>query len=88
MAQDVQDTRPLTEAQEGLWYFQALDPANPILNTGQYLELTGAADLAALREAVARTVQETEALHLRFRAAPAGRSNGWPPAASPWARSI
>lgn len=63
---------PLTEAQEGLWYAQALDPANPILNTGQYLELTGALDLAAFRTAVARTVRETEALHLRFRATPEG----------------
>lgn len=57
----------LTEAQEGLWYFQALDPANPILNTGQYLDLRGPVDDAALREAVARTVAESEALRLRFR---------------------
>ncbi|MFE3836164.1 amino acid adenylation domain-containing protein [Pseudogemmobacter sonorensis] len=56
----------LTEAQQGLWYFQALDPANPILNTGQYLELSGAVDLAALREAMARTIHETGALRLRF----------------------
>ena len=62
----------LTEAQEGLWYAQALDPTNPILNTGQYLELTGILDLTALRAAVARTIRETEALHLRFRATPEG----------------
>lgn len=60
-------TRPLTEAQEGLWYAQALDPANPILNTGQYLDLSGPVDLAALQEALARTLAETEALRLRFR---------------------
>ncbi|WP_226935092.1 non-ribosomal peptide synthetase [Pseudogemmobacter faecipullorum] len=64
--------RPLTEAQEGLWYFQALDPQNPILNTGQYLALSGPVDLAALREAVARTIAESEALQLRFRNTPAG----------------
>ncbi|SDL50777.1 amino acid adenylation domain-containing protein [Paracoccus chinensis] len=58
---------PLTEAQEGLWYFQALDPSNPILNTGQYLDLHGPLDEAALREAVARTIAESEALRLRFR---------------------
>ena len=58
---------PLTEAQEGLWYMQALDPANPILNTGQYLDLRGALDLPALREALARTIAEAQALHLRFR---------------------
>ena len=62
MTMDLQETRPLTEAQEGLWYFQALDPANPILNTGQYLDLRGEVDLAALREAVARTIAESEAL--------------------------
>ncbi|WP_148087150.1 condensation domain-containing protein, partial [Pseudogemmobacter humi] len=64
--------RPLTEAQEGLWYFQALDPASPILNTGQYLELSGPVDLSALREALARTILESEALHLRFRAGDTG----------------
>ena len=57
---------PLTEAQEGLWYAQALDRANPILNAGQYLELTGPLDRAALLEAVARTAAETPALRLRF----------------------
>ncbi|NGM45900.1 amino acid adenylation domain-containing protein [Rhodobacter sp. SGA-6-6] len=64
--------RPLTEAQEGLWYFQALDPSNPILNTGQYLDLTGPVDLPALREALARTLAETEALRLRFAATAEG----------------
>ena len=63
---------PLTEAQEGLWFFQALDPGNPILNTGQYLDLRGPLDLAALQAAVARTADEAEALRLRFRAGPDG----------------
>ena len=58
---------PLTEAQEGLWYAQALDPENPILNTGQYLDLRGPLDLPALQEALARTIAEAQALHLRFR---------------------
>jgi len=57
---------PLTEAQEGLWYVQALDPDNPILNTGQYLELTGPLDRDALAQAVARTIAEAPALSLRF----------------------
>lgn len=57
---------PLTEAQEGLWYMQALDPANPILNTGQYLEILGPLDLDALMQAVTRTIAETPALSLRF----------------------
>lgn len=64
--------RPLTEPQEGLWYFQALDPQNPILNTGQYLELTGAVHPDALLEAMRLTMAETEALRLRFAQTPAG----------------
>lgn len=63
---------PLTEAQEGLWYAQAVAPRNPILNTGQYLELRGALDRTALFEAMMRTVAETEALQLRFRDTPDG----------------
>ncbi|WBU54441.1 amino acid adenylation domain-containing protein [Paracoccus sp. SCSIO 75233] len=62
----------LTEAQEGLWYAQALDPANPILNTGQYLEMTGPLDTDALVEAVRLTTEEAQALHLRFRQTPDG----------------
>ncbi|MDO5622758.1 MAG: amino acid adenylation domain-containing protein [Paracoccus sp. (in: a-proteobacteria)] len=64
--------QPLTEAQEGLWYAQALDPASPILNTGQYLDLTGPIDLDALRLALTRTLAETEALRLRFASGPDG----------------
>lgn len=72
---------PLTEAQEGLWYAQALDPQNPILNTGQYLELLGPFDRAALAQAVARTIAEAPALSLRFVDTPEGprQSGGLPP---------
>ena len=63
---------PLTEAQEGLWYFQALDPRNPILNTGQYLDLRGLLNLSALRQAVAQVISEAEALHLRLAVTPDG----------------
>ena len=55
---------PLTEAQSGLWYAQRLDPANPLFNTGQYIELTGALDLDAFRSAVSTAVEEAEALAL------------------------
>lgn len=57
---------PLTEAQSGLWFTQQIDPDNPILNTGQYLDITGPLDVDALRRAVARTAAEAEALALRF----------------------
>ena len=76
----MRDVRPLTEAQEGLWYFQALDPANPILNTGQYLDLRGSVDLDALRLALTRTLAETEALRLRFRQGPHGPEQWLDPA--------
>ena len=58
----------LTEAQEGLWYFQALDPANPILNTGQYLDLRGPLDDAALREAVGLPVHDIYSMTAWFHA--------------------
>lgn len=58
--------RPLTEAQAGLWYSQALDPANPIFNTGQYIDLAGPLDLKAFHAAVAQASREAEALSLRF----------------------
>lgn len=64
--------RALTEAQEGLWYFQALDPNNPILNTGQYLDLRGPLDREALETAVARTLAESDTLRLRFGSGPNG----------------
>ena len=57
---------PLTEAQEGLWFAQALDPDSPALNTGQYLEILGPLDRDALAQAVALTVAEAPALSLRF----------------------
>lgn len=64
--------RPLTEPQEGLWYFQALDPKNPILNVGQYLDLTGNIDEAALMAALRLTLDEAQALRLRFASTPSG----------------
>jgi len=64
-------TFPLTEAQEGLFYAQLLDPANPVFNTGQYLDLAGELDVAALSRAVAQAGIEAEALRLRI--LPTGR---------------
>lgn len=66
------DLHPLTEPQEGLWYAQALDPDNPILNTGQYLDLRGEIDLTALMQALQATIDESEALRLRFAQGPDG----------------
>ena len=55
---------PLTEAQEGLWYAQRLDPTNPVFNTGQCLELRGTLDLETFRAAVNGAVAEADALAL------------------------
>ncbi|MGR3823460.1 MAG: amino acid adenylation domain-containing protein [Salipiger marinus] len=75
---------PLIEAQEGLWIAQALDPRNPVLNTGQYLDLRGPLDLDAFQQAVTEAVAQAPALRLRF-ALRDGRPEQWlhptPPAA-------
>ena len=57
---------PLTEAQEGLWYAQRLDPQNPIFNTGHCTEIRDELDLARFTQAVNQTLREANALSLRF----------------------
>lgn len=69
---DVQAGQPLTEAQSGLWYAQGLDPANPLFNTGQYIELTGPLDLGAFASAIEQMTVEAEALSLRMAVTDAG----------------
>lgn len=66
------EAHPLTEAQSGLWYAQRLDPANPLFNTGQYIELAGPLDLPAFEGALAQAVEEADALALRMIDDPAG----------------
>ncbi|MFF8831197.1 amino acid adenylation domain-containing protein [Streptomyces sp. NPDC015131] len=57
---------PLTGAQTGVWYGQRLAPDSPVYNVGQYVEIDGATDPALLEAAVRRTVDECEALTVRF----------------------
>jgi enterobactin synthetase component F len=64
-AQTTATLSPLTEAQAGLWYAQRLDPANPIFNTAQYVDITGPLDVAAFREAVNEAMREADALAVR-----------------------
>lgn len=66
------DPLPLTEAQEGLWYAQRIDPANPAFNTGQYLDLSGPFDCGAWREAVGVALREADALAVRMVDLPEG----------------
>ena len=57
---------PLTEAQEGLWYAQQLDPRNPIFNTGHCTGIRGEVDVERLASAIERTLAEADALSLAF----------------------
>ncbi|MER5770987.1 amino acid adenylation domain-containing protein, partial [Streptomyces sp. NPDC001985] len=57
---------PLTGAQTGVWYGQRLDPASPVYNVGQYVEIEGPLDQALFARALRRTVAEAEALTVRF----------------------
>ncbi|MEU5188110.1 amino acid adenylation domain-containing protein [Streptomyces klenkii] len=56
----------LTRAQEGVLAAQRIDPDNPAYNVGQYVELRGAIDAAALEEALRRTLAEADGLHVRL----------------------
>lgn len=56
---------PLTEAQAGMWYAQRMDPANPVFNTGQCVDLRGELDVEAFRLAVDGTMVEADALAMR-----------------------
>ncbi|PSJ28355.1 non-ribosomal peptide synthetase [Streptosporangium nondiastaticum] len=56
----------LTRAQEGVLAAQRIDPGNPSYNVGQYVELRGAIDVAALEEALRRTLAEADGLHVRL----------------------
>ncbi len=53
---------PLSDAQDGLWYAQRMDPQNPIYNTGQYVEIDGPLNAEALAEAVRIAMAESTAL--------------------------
>ncbi len=74
----------LTEAQDGLWYAQRLDPGNPLFNTGHYLDLRGTLDAVAFREAVNGMVAEADSLAFRIADGAAGITQGPDPALRPW----
>ncbi len=69
---DPGEPHPLTEAQQGLWYAQRLDPANPLFNTGQCIAFDGPLDLDAFALAVEGMTVEAEALSLRMAETDAG----------------
>ncbi|MFI1395999.1 amino acid adenylation domain-containing protein [Streptomyces sp. NPDC020681] len=57
---------PLTAAQLGMWYLQALDPDSPALNTAEYWEIEGPLRPELLAQALRRTAREAEALCVRI----------------------
>ncbi|MBL1098511.1 non-ribosomal peptide synthetase [Streptomyces coffeae] len=58
--------RPLSGAQEGIWFAQRLDPANAAYNTGEYTEIHGPVDTALFETALRRAIAEAETFGLRF----------------------
>ncbi|MEU6173174.1 amino acid adenylation domain-containing protein [Streptantibioticus parmotrematis] len=63
---DGEPSRPLTAAQAGVWFAQQVDPANPIYNTADWLEIHGPVDPVLFDRAVRMTYEEADALHVRF----------------------
>ncbi|MGW2221411.1 amino acid adenylation domain-containing protein, partial [Nonomuraea sp. NPDC001684] len=64
-------TMPLTGAQAGIWLAQRLDPANPVYNAADRIDLRGPLDPALFARALERCLAEAEPLRLRFTAEPA-----------------
>ncbi|MEC1410286.1 amino acid adenylation domain-containing protein [Bacillus safensis] len=60
------DSFPLTGAQSGIWYAQQLDPANPIFNTAEYIDIKGPIDPIHFEAAIRKTVLEADSLYMRF----------------------
>lgn len=76
---------PLTEAQEGLWYAQRLDPANPIFNTGHCTDIRSPLNVELFLQAINLTLAEADALSLRMIDAPEGPQQVFDPGHQPTA---
>ncbi|MGW5333876.1 amino acid adenylation domain-containing protein [Streptomyces bauhiniae] len=63
---------PLTAAQSGMWYAQALDPLSPAQNTAEVLEIDGPLDPELFGAALRRVADEAETLRVRFEDTPQG----------------
>ncbi|MGY0487949.1 amino acid adenylation domain-containing protein [Streptomyces sp. WG-D5] len=63
---------PLTAAQSGMWFAQALDPLSPAQNTAEYLEIDGDLDPELFARALRRVVEEADALRVRVEDTPDG----------------
>lgn len=65
-ATEPQPQLPLTAAQSGMWYAQALDPASPAQNTAECLEIHGPIDPELFTAALHRVAGEAQALQVRL----------------------
>ncbi|MGW0855498.1 amino acid adenylation domain-containing protein [Streptomyces sp. NPDC002690] len=63
---------PLTAAQSGMWYAQALDPLSPALNTAECVEIEGRVDPELFADALRQVVSEADALRVRVEDTPGG----------------
>ncbi|MBN0048532.1 amino acid adenylation domain-containing protein [Streptomyces actuosus] len=79
------ERRPLSGAQEGLWFAGRLAPHAAAYNTGEYVEIHGPVDASLFEMALRRTVAEADTFALRFsdtpdgpRCRPAAAPDDWP----------
>ncbi|MEU6374870.1 amino acid adenylation domain-containing protein [Streptomyces sp. NPDC046909] len=63
---------PLTAAQSGMWFAQALDPLSPAQNTAEVLEIDGPLDPDLFAAALRRVTAEAEALRVVIEDTPDG----------------
>ncbi|MFF2652555.1 AMP-binding protein [Streptomyces sp. NPDC058045] len=63
---------PLTAAQTGMWYAQALDPGSQAQNTAECLEIDGPLDPDTFAAALAHITAESDALRIRVQDTPEG----------------
>ncbi|GHF50869.1 non-ribosomal peptide synthetase [Streptomyces griseosporeus] len=79
------ERRPLSGAQEGLWYAGRLAPDSAAFNTAEAVEIHGPLDTALFETALRRVVGEADTFALRFadtdegpRCHPAADAGDWP----------
>ncbi|MER7754556.1 amino acid adenylation domain-containing protein [Kitasatospora sp. NPDC097643] len=75
---------PLLAAQAAIWHAQALDPANPVYNTGDAVEITGPLDEELFEGALRQAVDEAEALSVVVVTGPDGTPRQRPLPARRW----
>ncbi|WP_369213262.1 amino acid adenylation domain-containing protein [Streptomyces flavofungini] len=57
---------PLSAAQTGMWFAQALDPRSPAFRAAEVVEIQGPVDVGALQRALREALTDAEGLRARF----------------------